>query len=80
MGDNGTRLAVGAVVVASLAAAVLAFALYAGSRTPGDTSPETGFARDMLVHHAQAVEMATIVADRTEDERIETLATRNNFV
>ncbi|MFG1951157.1 DUF305 domain-containing protein [Micromonospora sp. NPDC048830] len=29
-------------------------------RTPGDTSAEAGFARDMSRHHAQAVEMAMI--------------------
>jgi hypothetical protein len=29
--------------------------------TPGETSPEVGFAHDMIVHHAQAVDMATIL-------------------
>lgn len=28
--------------------------------TPGDTSPEAGFARDMKIHHAQAVQMGMI--------------------
>jgi uncharacterized protein (DUF305 family) len=42
---------------------------------PGDDSAEAGFARDMMVHHAQAVEMAEIVRDRTESEEMQTLAT-----
>lgn len=33
-------------------------------RTPGDDSPEAGFARDMSSHHAQAVEMAMIAYQR----------------
>src|SRR6266545_1813312 len=42
---------------------------------PGDNSAEAGFARDMQVHHAQAVEMALIVRDRTENDHIRTIAT-----
>ena len=34
-----------------------------------------GFARDMMVHHAQAVEMAEIVRDKTENENVRILAT-----
>jgi uncharacterized protein (DUF305 family) len=45
------------------------------TRTPGEDSPEVGFARDMMVHHAQAVQMAEIVRDKTENEEIRTLAT-----
>jgi uncharacterized protein (DUF305 family) len=42
---------------------------------PTESSPETGFARDMAVHHAQAVEMADIVRTRTQDPELVTLAT-----
>ena len=36
-------------------------ALFANrATTPGDTSPEAGFLRDMSTHHAQAVEMSMI--------------------
>jgi uncharacterized protein (DUF305 family) len=36
-------------------------ALFASrATTPGDTSPEAGFLRDMSTHHAQAVEMSMI--------------------
>ncbi len=46
----------------------------AGSGMPGEDSAEAGFARDMTVHHAQAVQMAEIVRDKTESEEIRTLA------
>jgi hypothetical protein len=42
---------------------------------PSSDSPEAWFARDMTVHHAQAVEMAEIVRDKTESDDIRTLAT-----
>jgi uncharacterized protein (DUF305 family) len=35
--------------------------------TPGRTSAEAGFARDMQVHHLQGVDLAIIVRDRTDD-------------
>ncbi|MGW7441369.1 DUF305 domain-containing protein [Streptomyces sp. NPDC054849] len=44
------------------------------ARTPGVDSPDAGFARDMAVHHQQAVEMSFIVRDRTQDEAVRTLA------
>lgn len=43
-------------------------------RTPGLRSADAGFARDMAVHHQQAVEMSFIVRDRTQDEAVRTLA------
>ncbi|MGW6733555.1 DUF305 domain-containing protein [Streptomyces sp. NPDC055013] len=42
--------------------------------TPGVDSADAGFARDMAVHHQQAVEMSYIVRDRTKDEEIRRLA------
>lgn len=65
-------LFVAAVVVAA------AFAWWLGSlpgRMPGDEAPEAGFARDMSVHHAQAVEMAMIMLERARDPEIRVLAT-----
>lgn len=59
-------------VFAVVAAASLIF--YLDSRPPGDDSDEAGFARDMMVHHAQAVQMAEIVREKTEDPAIRTLA------
>jgi uncharacterized protein (DUF305 family) len=51
-----------------------ALALVLASRPPGNDSPEAGFARDMMVHHAQAVQMAEIVRDKTESDAIRLLA------
>ncbi|MDJ0466847.1 DUF305 domain-containing protein [Streptomyces sp. H27-C3] len=44
------------------------------SRTPAVDSADAGFARDMSVHHQQAVEMSFIVRDRTKDEEVRRLA------
>lgn len=41
--------------------------------TPGDTSPEAGFARDMSTHHAQAVEMSMIAATKASDPEVRLL-------
>ncbi|MFB7515879.1 DUF305 domain-containing protein [Streptomyces sp. NPDC056144] len=43
-------------------------------RTPATDSADAGFARDMAVHHQQAVEMSFIVRDRTKDEAVRRLA------
>jgi uncharacterized protein (DUF305 family) len=44
------------------------------TQPPGKDSAEAGFARDMMVHHAQAVEMAEIVRAKTESNEIRILA------
>jgi uncharacterized protein (DUF305 family) len=41
---------------------------------PGDDSADAGFARDMSVHHAQAVHMADIMRERSQDPAIRSLA------
>ncbi|MGV9555296.1 DUF305 domain-containing protein [Streptomyces sp. NPDC003401] len=45
-----------------------------GSEVPSAASADAGFARDMAVHHQQAVEMSYIVRDRTKDEEVRRLA------
>ena len=45
-----------------------------GMRAPVADSADAGFARDMAVHHQQAVEMSYIVRDRTDDEEVRRLA------
>lgn len=45
-----------------------------GPRTPAAESADAGFARDMAVHHQQAVEMSFLVRDVTEDEGVRRLA------
>ncbi|MFC7842785.1 DUF305 domain-containing protein [Streptomyces sp. NPDC057382] len=44
------------------------------SEAPSTGSADAGFARDMAVHHQQAVEMSFIVRDRTADEDVRRLA------
>lgn len=41
---------------------------------PAESSVDAGFARDMSIHHQQAVEMSFIVRDRTDDEDVRRLA------
>ncbi len=66
------------VAVTGVAALVLGLVLGAlllgGEATPADNSPEAGFARDMSVHHEQAVEMAFIIRDNTDDPDIRAMA------
>ncbi|MFE0253342.1 DUF305 domain-containing protein [Streptomyces sp. NPDC059010] len=45
-----------------------------GAKTPAADSADAGFARDMAVHHQQAVEMSYVVRDRTKDEEVRRLA------
>lgn len=65
-----------AVAVAALAFAIGRFSTF-GVTTPalpGTDSPEAGFARDMQVHHGQAVEMAMEIYRTTSDEDVRVLA------
>ncbi|HEY9391154.1 MAG TPA: DUF305 domain-containing protein [Mycobacteriales bacterium] len=41
---------------------------------PADTSVEVGFARDMITHHQQAIQMAGITRDRSSDPAVRLLA------
>ncbi|WP_226909806.1 DUF305 domain-containing protein [Georgenia ruanii] len=76
----GTRrgMTVAAVVLLLALAAVIGLIagsrLAAGPQHPSTASVDAGFARDMGTHHAQAVEMSTIVRERTEDPETRSLA------
>lgn len=68
-----------AVLLALLFAAAATVAAASGGRDPADRTPalhsaDAGFARDMAVHHQQAVEMSFVVRDRTQDEAVRSLA------
>ena len=65
-------VAVAALVLGGLGGALLARqpALTAAS----EASVDAGFARDMQAHHAQAVELAVLVRDRSTDEEVRTVA------
>ena len=63
------------IAVAGAAFAVGRFSAFGTSpAVPGDGSPEAGFARDMQVHHTQAIEMAMTIYRKTEDEGVRTLS------
>ena len=49
-------------------------ALLLASVPPGNDSAEAGFARDMIVHHGQAVQMAEIIRDKTKSDSMRLLA------
>lgn len=66
-----------AAVLVAAGAITYAVAEESGGPDPGTPSAESadaGFARDMAVHHQQAVEMSYIVRDRTKDEEVRRLA------
>ena len=63
-----------AAVATLILGAVLGVLLLGSESEPGDQSPEAGFARDMSVHHAQAVESSFIVRDSTEDPEVRAMA------
>ena len=64
-----------AAVLVAAGAITYAVAEDGGSgSTPAADSADAGFARDMAVHHQQAVEMSYIVRDRTDDTEVRRLA------
>ncbi|MER5585438.1 DUF305 domain-containing protein [Streptomyces asoensis] len=67
-----------AVAAALVAAGAVTYSVAgdggSGDATPAADSADAGFARDMAVHHQQAVEMAYIVRDRTADADVRRLA------
>ncbi|HZF88784.1 DUF305 domain-containing protein [Streptomyces sp.] len=67
----------GAAAAVLVAAGAITYAVASDSgspRVPAADSADAGFARDMAVHHQQAVEMSYIVRDRTRDEEVRRLA------
>lgn len=64
-------------LLAALAVLVGLLGYWAGlnqSSGPGEDSADVGFARDMMIHHAQAVNMATLIRERTDDVDLRQLA------
>ncbi|MFE9447870.1 DUF305 domain-containing protein [Streptomyces sp. NPDC006739] len=68
----------GAAAAVLVAAGAVTYAVASdggsGTKVPGAESADAGFARDMAVHHQQAVEMSYIVRDRTKNEEVRRLA------
>lgn len=64
----------GLLAIVAVLIGIASLVLVVTDRPPGENSAEAGFARDMSVHHAQAVELSQIVLDRTEDPAIRNMA------
>ena len=75
-----TRVLLGVIVVAVLVIAVAGGWFWGnrsqsdGPSTPSSTSVDAGFARDMAVHHRQAVTMAEYAMTRSTDANVRLLA------
>ncbi|MDP3209024.1 MAG: DUF305 domain-containing protein, partial [Rhodoglobus sp.] len=69
---------IAAATVGTLILLIGSFALGRASMTsvpsPSNTSAEAGFARDMQEHHLQAVDMAMIIRDSSDDDAVRMLA------
>ncbi|GIH79743.1 DUF305 domain-containing protein [Planobispora longispora] len=66
------RTALGVLLGCLVAAVVLLFVLGRDGE-PTDASAEAGFARDMAVHHSQAVQMSFITRDGSADDKLRVL-------
>jgi uncharacterized protein (DUF305 family) len=70
-------IAVALVLIGALGFAVGRFTMFGTqsvASTPGTSSPEAGFSRDMQVHHAQAIELAMEIYRKTDDEELRALS------
>ncbi|MDQ3656151.1 MAG: DUF305 domain-containing protein [Chloroflexota bacterium] len=68
------RWLLGTLALSAIVATSLIFWLLM-PRVPTDNSAEAGFARDMITHHEQAVEMALLMRDRTTDPLMRSFTT-----
>lgn len=71
---GGALLLLALALVALMLARPSAPATTAAASAPAEGSADVGFARDMAVHHQQAVEMSFVVRDRTTGEAVRRLA------
>ena len=69
-------IALAVLLVGALAFAIGRFSTFgtAAAATPANDSAEAGFARDMQVHHAQAIQMAMEIYRKTEDDELRILS------
>jgi uncharacterized protein (DUF305 family) len=70
------RYRIAAIALAAVVVLLIGYGvglLTAGPSTPGDASPEAGFARDMSEHHNQAIEMGMIAYQRATRADIRSL-------
>ncbi|WP_144662975.1 DUF305 domain-containing protein [Paenarthrobacter nicotinovorans] len=62
------------VLVLTAAAFFAVGRLGSGPASVSDSGPDAGFARDMQAHHAQAVEMALLIRDKSANEEVRSIA------
>jgi uncharacterized protein (DUF305 family) len=78
--DRRTRLIIAAILAGTLvlvlgfAAGWIAAPRPAEAAMPTTTSAEAGFARDMQVHHQQAVQMSIVLREKSGNEEVRQLA------
>lgn len=73
--SRAATFALGALVLAvGLASGLLLAGTLLRPAVATEGSADAGFARDMQVHHAQAVEMSVLVRERTTDPAVRSLA------
>ena len=63
-------IVLGIVAVAALAFAIGRFTAFGTVAEPAPNAADIGFARDMQVHHGQAVEMAMDIYRATDDDEL----------
>ena len=73
LSSRRSRVIAGAAVAVLLLLVGFGAGLLTRPGTPGDDSPEAGFARDMSTHHAQAVEMGMIAYQKATLPDVRTL-------
>ena len=80
-GERFPRLSGGRLLILALGLLLIVVSMAVGiglgrgqSPTTNSAAPEVGFARDMAIHHAQAVDMAVLLRDRSEDPEMRQLA------
>jgi uncharacterized protein (DUF305 family) len=70
-------IAIALVLIGALGFAVGRFTMFgtqSAASTPGTSSPEAGFSRDMQAHHAQAIELAMEIYRKTDDPELRALS------
>lgn len=67
-------LVAGLVVLAALLGGIRTLVALPTAAAPADDSAEAGFARDMSIHHRQAVEMAFLILESSDDADLRLLA------
>jgi uncharacterized protein (DUF305 family) len=69
------RMAIAGLVLVVGAVFLVSYVQGSDTSTPSDSSAAAGFARDMIDHHAQGVNMASIIEGRTQDAAVRQVAT-----